>query len=317
MKKIKSLTNEFSQKIISLIKEHKKIVLIEVAILVIYGCIAFLVVNDNKKYLEIFFSSEVLVSLLIAAGAIYSWMHHKEISDTEISNARYENDLQLLRNIDEILEEYKNRGEERTIGVEFEDFLSSLEPKFIIHKTEPDPREQFLDLYYRFISDKVDSDNESEENLSYQSDSLDVLPQSVQEHQPTQNIKDIISKRYHTSINNVRFSKNYEDDARRYNLRWTTWFNLKENIINNMDDMGKQFFITRLDDEYLVFQIAGRDLKKMILDSQVKPRKRKQGGKIVYDFFFGQDLEGNFVEGRHKINLESYNIVLEKIKEGM
>ncbi|HEM3490330.1 TPA: hypothetical protein U1B28_001963 [Streptococcus suis] len=197
------------KKIKSFIKEHKKIILIEVSILVIYGFIAFFIIGDSKKYLEIFFSSEVLVSLLVATGAIYSWVHHKKISDTEISNARYENDLQLLRNIDEILEEYKNRGEERTIGIEFQDFLSSLQPKFITHKKylELEPREKFLDLYYRFISDKIDSDNESEENLSYQSESLDVLPQSVQEHQPTQKIKDIISKKYHTSINNVRFSK--------------------------------------------------------------------------------------------------------------
>ena len=89
-------------------------------------------------------------------------------------------------------------------------------------------------------------------------------------------------------------------------MSWTTWYTIGKNTIDKLQDEEKQIFITSVNDEDIIFQIQGKDLKDII--SKGKPRKRRRAGKEVYDLFFGQDSEGNFVEGRHKIDLQKYNI---------
>lgn len=119
-------------------------------------------------------------------------------------------------------------------------------------------------------------------------------------------IKTKISRELGVNKKNIRYSKNYENDAKRDNLKWTTWFTLSKNTIDDLEVDDKQIFITNVDGKDIIFQIRGKDLKDMT--SEGKIRKRPRAGKTVYDFFFGQDFKENFVEGKRRIDLGKYNI---------
>lgn len=334
------------EKIKLLFKTHWKILLFELVFIVLY--VGFSICIDrypiqNVTILSIIFSAEFFVAMIVGVAAVYSWIHHKKISDLEITDAKYNSDLHLLQNIDELLEVYRNKGEERAIGAELQIFLEGLEETYT-NKDRSEPRYQFLDIYYRFLSDKTSPDQYNLDEDVYQEDrendrkvsktqdnssavsygflsdknspDQDNLGENVyqegtkstdvQEITEDRDIKTEIAKEQRVDKKNIRYSKNYENDAKRDNLKWTTWFTLSENTIDNLRDEDRQIFITNVNGKDIKFQILGKDLKAII--KQGKPRKHKRAGGAIYDLFFGQDENGNFVEGRHKINLQKYNI---------
>ncbi|RSI34205.1 hypothetical protein D8876_09120 [Streptococcus sanguinis] len=296
------------------IQIYWRLIICEIFIVIIYVC--FYTCSRGSNF-EIIISPEILATLLVGIAAIYSWIHHKKISDSEIEDAHYDNNLQLLRNVDELLEVYKNKGEVREIGIEIQDFLISLEKQYIQKQEVLKPRDKFLDIYYRFINDKISTDQDSleseeidlksqEKSSTIPSNSSGDLLNENDQESPIQYIKTKVSEEFDTPTKNIRYSKNYEDDAIKDNLNWTTWFTIGKNTIDKLGDKDKQIFITNVNGKDIRFQMQGKDLKDII--SEGKPRKRRRAGKEVYDLFFGQDSKGNFVEGRHKIDLQKYNI---------
>lgn len=122
------------KKIKLLFKNHWQLLVIEAVIVLIYGLASYYIDKNpvgNFTMLSIIFSNEFFVAMIVGIAAVYSWVHHKKISDSEIEDSHYDNKLQLLRNVDELLEVYKNKGEVREIGIEIEDFLISLENQYI------------------------------------------------------------------------------------------------------------------------------------------------------------------------------------------
>ena len=296
------------------IQIYWRLIICEIFIVIIYVC--FYTCSRGSNF-EIIISPEILATLLVGIAAIYSWIHHKKISDSEIEDAHYDNKLQLLQNVDELLEVYKNKGEVREIGIEIQDFLISLEKQYIQKQEVLKPRDKFLDIYYRFINDKISTDQDSleseeidlksqEKSSTIPSNSSGDLLNENDQESPIQYIKTKVSEEFDTPTKNIRYSKNYEDDAIKDNLNWTTWFTIGKNTIDKLGDKDKQIFITNVNGKDIRFQMQGKDLKDII--SEGKPRKRRRAGKEVYDLFFGQDSKGNFVEGRHKIDLQKYNI---------
>lgn len=310
------------KKIRLLFASHWKILIFELIFIALYVGVSIGVDRHpihNVTILPIIFSAEFFVAMIVGIAAVYSWVHHKKISDSEIEDSHYDNKLQLLRNVDELLEVYKNKGEVREIGIEIEDFLISLKNQYIQKQEELKPRDKFLNIYYKFISEKISTDQdslESEEsdfesqekssNISSNSSSGSLIENEDEQENPIQVVKTKVSRKLGVPMKNIRFSKNYEDDAIKDKLNWTTWYTIGKNTIDKLQDEEKQIFITKVNDEDIIFQIQGKDLKDII--SEGKPRKRRRAGKEVYDLFFGQDSDGKFVEGRHKIDLQKYSI---------
>ena len=178
------------------------------------------------------------------------------------------------------------------------------------------PRDKFLNIYYRFIREKISTDQDSLEgdfesqekssNISSNSSGGSLIENEDEQENPIQVVKTKVSRRLGVPMKNIRFSKNYEDDAIKDELEWTTWYTIGKNVIDKLQDKEKLIFITKVHNKDIIFQIQGKDLKDII--SEGKPRKRRRAGKEVYDLFFGQDSDGKFVEGRHKIDLQKYNI---------
>ena len=81
---------------------------------IIYPIYVFASIFINKNtiqdstILSIVFSAEFVVSILIAIGAIYSWLQSKD-------NLEYEKKLQILKDIDDIREFYKGKKDELEI----------------------------------------------------------------------------------------------------------------------------------------------------------------------------------------------------------
>jgi hypothetical protein len=310
------------KKIKLLFKNHWQLLVIEAVIVLIYGLASYYIDKNpvgNFTMLSIIFSNEFFVAMIVGIAAVYSWVHHKKISDSEIEDSHYDNKLQLLRNVDELLEVYKNKGEVREIGIEIEDFLISLENQYIQKQEVLKPRDEFLNIYYRFIREKISTDQDSLEgeesdfesqekssNISSNSSGASGIKNEDEQENPIQVVKTKVSRKLGVPMKNIRFSKNYEDDAIKDELEWTTWYTIGKNVIDKLQDKEKLIFITKAHNKDIIFQIQGKDLKDII--SEGKPRKRRRAGKEVYDLFFGQDSDGTFVEGRHKIDLQKYNI---------
>ena len=278
------------EKIKLLFKNHWKILLFELVFIVLY--VGFSICIDrhliqNVTILSIIFSAEFFVAMIVGVAAVYSWMHHKKISDLEIKDAKYNSDLHLLQNIDELLEVYRNKGEERAIGGELQIFLKELEKEYR-KGNDSESRDRFLDIYYRFLSDKVSPNPESRIDISA--------------------IKTELSTELNVNKKNIRYSKNYENDAKRDNLKWTTWFTIEKNTIDNSENEDRQIFITYVNGKFIKFQILGKDLKAIIKERSPREQKRGDENVEVYDFFFGGDSKGKFFEGRPKVDLQKYNI---------
>ena len=278
------------EKIKLLFKNHWKILLFELVFIVLY--VGFSICIDrhliqNVTILSIIFSAEFFVAMIVGVAAVYSWIHHKKISDLEIKDAKYNSDLHLLQNIDELLEVYRNKGEERAIGGELQIFLKELEKEYR-KGNDSESRDRFLDIYYRFLSDKVSPNPESRSDISA--------------------IKTELSTELNVNKKNIRYSKNYENDAKRDNLKWTTWFTIEKNTIDNSENEDRQIFITYVNGKFIKFQILGKDLKAIIKERSPREQKRGDENVEVYDFFFGGDSKGKFFEGRPKVDLQKYNI---------
>ena len=278
------------EKIKLLFKNHWKILLFELVFIVLY--VGFSICIDrhliqNVTILSIIFSAEFFVAMIVGVAAVYSWIYHKKVSDLEITDAKYNSDLHLLQNIDELLEVYRNKGEERAIGGELQIFLKELEKEYR-KGNDSESRDRFLDIYYRFLSDKVSPNPESRIDISA--------------------IKTELSTELNVNKKNIRYSKNYENDAKRDNLKWTTWFTIEKNTIDNSENEDRQIFITYVNGKFIKFQILGKDLKAIIKERSPREQKRGDENVEVYDFFFGGDSKGKFFEGRPKVDLQKYNI---------
>lgn len=305
------------KKIRLLFASHWKILIFELVFIVLYVGVSIGVDRHpihNVTILPIIFSAEFFVAMIVGIAAVYSWVHHKKISDSEIEDSHYDSDLRLLRNIDDLLEVYKDKGSERLIGIRLQNFITSLEAKYSKRKAAEE-RDEFLKIYYDFIREKISTDQDSLEGEERESESQEIssnissnssCASLIEIEDEQENPKTKVSRKLGVPMKNIRFSKNYEDDAIKDKLSWTTWYTIGKNTIDKLQDEEKQIFITSVNDEDIIFQIQGKDLKDII--SKGKPRKRLRAGKEVYDLFFGQDSEGNFVEGRHKIDLQKYNI---------
>ena len=305
------------KKIRLLFASHWKILIFELVFIALYVGVSIGVDRHpihNVTILPIIFSAEFFVAMIVGIAAVYSWVHHKKISDSEIEDSHYDSDLRLLRNIDDLLEVYKDKGSERLIGIRLQNYITSLEAKYSKRKAAEE-RDEFLKIYYDFIREKISTDQDSLEGEERESESQEIssnissnssCASLIEIEDEQENPKTKVSRKLGVPMKNIRFSKNYEDDAIKDKLSWTTWYTIGKNTIDKLQDEEKQIFITSVNDEDIIFQIQGKDLKDII--SKGKPRKRLRAGKEVYDLFFGQDSEGNFVEGRHKIDLQKYNI---------
>lgn len=323
MKRVVEILKEFKKRCWSLVESFKEfikrywsLIICEFFIVIIY--VLFYPCSRGSNF-EIIISPEILATLLVGIAAIYSWIHHKKISDSEIEDSHYDSDLRLLRNLDDLLEMYKDKGSERLIGIRLQNFITSLEAKYLKRKAAEE-RDEFLKIYYDFIREKISTDQDSLEgeeresesqetssNISSNSSGGSLIEIEDEQENSIPDVKTKVSEKLGVPIKNIRYSKNYEDDAKKDKLRWTTWYTIGKNTIDKLQDEEKQIFITSVNGEDIIFQIQGKDLKDII--SKGKPRKRRRAGKEVYDLFFGQDFEGNFVEGRHKIDLQKYNII--------
>ena len=305
------------KKIRLLFASHWKILIFELVFIVLYVGVSIGVDRHpihNVTILPIIFSAEFFVAMIVGIAAVYSWVHHKKISDSEIEDSHYDSDLRLLRNIDDLLEVYKDKGSERLIGIRLQNFITSLEAKYSKRKAAEE-RDEFLKIYYDFIREKISTDQDSLEGEERGSESQEIssnistnssYASLIEIEDEQENPKTKVSRKLGVPMKNIRFSKNYEDDAIKDKLSWTTWYTIGKNTIDKLQDEEKQIFITSVNDEDIIFQIQGKDLKDII--SKGKPRKRLRAGKEVYDLFFGQDSEGNFVQRRHKIDSQKYNI---------
>lgn len=309
------------KKIRLLFASHWKILIFELVFIALYVGVSIGIDSHpihNVTILSIIFSAEFFVAMIVGIAAVYSWVHYKKISDSEIEDSHYDSDLRLLRNIDDLLEVYKDKGSEREIGIRLQNFIISLEAKYSKRKAAEE-RDEFLKIYYDFISEKISTDQDSLEdeesdfesqekssNISSNSSDGSLIENEDEQENPIQVVKTKVAREHGVPMKNIRFSKNYEDDAIKDKLSWTTWYTIGKNAIDRLQDKEKLIFITKVHNKDIIFQIQGKDLKDII--SEGKPRKRRRAGKEVYDLFFGQDSEGNFVEGRHKIDLQKYNI---------
>ncbi|GGE37295.1 hypothetical protein [Streptococcus himalayensis] len=290
-----------------LLKKYWILGVIEVSIVVIYWIVN--PVAEDSKF-NIFISPEILATILVGVGAIYSWLSNK--SDRE----RDEN-LNMLKDIDEIGKYYKDKPDERNINNRLQNHIDDLEQIEGYKGT-------FLETYLLYIKDKMDpSKNEEEQFKSSKSvifvSDDEISSETVEKVSNFENsnrendfsklslheIKDKISKTYDTSVNNIKYSKNYIDYTQENNFKWTTWYSLRESFIKNVEDDAKLIFFTNIDGRYTGVSILGKNLKDL---SQKMKYRNKKSGDPQFDFYITKNEDGSFFENRNELPLDKYGV---------
>lgn len=280
------------KKVKLLLKNHWKLLVFEFVPITIY-VVASIFINKNtiqdSTILSIVFSAEFVVSILIAIGAIYSWLQSKD-------NLEYEKKLQILKDIDDIREFYKGKKDELEIIKKCQVHIDVMRDEF------KDSSNEFLVTYIDYVSSKFESEEESY---------VDTLTNIENKNSDNSNSKtlrevkeDIASKIKVNDTKLIRYSKNYESVALESGYNWIGWYNLRKSFLDNYSEKGsKLIFFTKVGEEYKGCQIDILDLKRVI--NKMTPRNSKNGDP-QYDFYICQNKDNSFSEKRNDINLSEY-----------
>ena len=277
------------KKIKLLFKNHWQLLVIEAGIILIYGLASYYIDKNpvgNFTMLSIIFSNEFFVAILVAIGAIYSWLQSK-------SKSEYEKNLQMLKDIDNIREFYRNKNDELEIIKQCQLHIEDMRGKTENYSNK------FLSTYLDYVSSKFEN-NDSD---------IDNEPMSKYNEQVSgaekvfllKDIKKLIAKNKKIPVKYVRYSKNYKD----IDFLWSTWYSLDEKMIEDLHENEFLIFFTKVDDVFKGVQFEAPQLK--LLASKMKPSNSKTGNK-TYDFYIRQKDDGTYYESRNKIDLSEYNV---------
>lgn len=271
------------------LKKYCILIIAELLIVFVYWLLS--PVGEDSKF-SIFISSEILATILVGVGAIYSWFINRQ-------DREYEKNLQMLKDIDKIREYYKGKGDEPQIVKECVEHLDSLKKNSRFDRT-------FLQTYSNYIGEKLGlqededqqfvernnfSQNEVEGELPSKDNTLSEVKEKVKNHFKLSNTQ------------NIKYSKNYPEATDRGNFIWTTWYALNENFIQKVSD--DIIFMTSVDGKYKAVKITSQNLKN--LTKKMKSRNKKSGVN-QFDFYITKDKSGKFYENRNKIELSPYEV---------
>ncbi|MBM7321273.1 hypothetical protein JN538_09265 [Streptococcus suis] len=267
-------------------------ILIVMELIVIYIYWLFSPINNVSKF-SIFISPEILATVLVGIGAIYSWFINR-------NDREYEKNLQMLKDIDDIREYYKGKGGEPQIVKECVGHLDSLKKNSRFENT-------FLRTYSDYVEEKLGLQEDENQQFGERND----FPQNERDSKmfPKDNstltdIKTKIKNHYKlSSIRNIKYSKNYPEASDRGSFIWTTWYSINESFIQKLDD--DIVFMTFVDDQFKAVKLTSQNLKKLTME--MRPRNKKSGDS-QFDFYITQLENGNFYENRNNIDLSPYNI---------
>ena len=277
------------KKIKLLFKNHWQLLVIEAGIILIYGLASYYIDKNpvgNFTMLSIIFSNEFFVAILVAIGAIYSWLQSK-------SKSEYEKNLQMLKDIDNIREFYRDKNDELEIIDKCQERIDSMRTDF---KNNSDT---FLEIYMDYVTSKFqnnDSDSDNELISKYSEQDSGEEKVFLLKH-----IKKLIAYTKKIPVKYVRYSKNYKDNG----FLWSTWYSLDEKMIKDLSDNECIIFFTKVDDVFKGVQFEAPQLK--LLASNMKPSNSKTGNK-TFDFYIRQKDDGTFYESRNGIELSAYNV---------
>jgi hypothetical protein len=277
------------KKIKLLFKNHWQLLVIEAGIILIYGLASYYIDKNpvgNFTMLSIIFSNEFFVAILVAIGAIYSWLQSK-------SKSEYEKNLQMLKDIDNIREFYRDKNDELEIIDKCQERIDSMRTDF---KNNSDT---FLEIYMDYVTSKFqNNDSDSDNELISKYSEQDSGEEKVF---LLKDIKKLIADTKKIPVKYVRYSKNYKDNG----FLWSTWYSLDEKMIKDLSDNECIIFFTKVDDVFKGVQFEAPQLK--LLASNMKPSNSKTGNK-TFDFYIRQKDDGTFYESRNGIELSAYNV---------
>lgn len=277
------------EKVKLILKNHWRLLFLESVIVAIYVIIS-LYVDSNQiqgfTILSILFSAEFFVAMIVAIAAIYSWLQSK-------SKSEYEKNLQMLKDIDNIREFYRDKNDELEIIGKCQEHIDYMRTDF---KNNSDT---FLEIYMDYVTSKFqNNDSDSDNELISKYSEQDSGEEKVF---LLKDIKKLIADTKKIPVKYVRYSKNYKENG----FLWSTWYSLDEKMIKDLSNNECLIFFTKVDDVFKGVQFEASQLK--LLASNMKPSNSKTGNK-TFDFYIRQKDDGTFYESRNGIELSAYNI---------
>lgn len=277
------------EKVKLILKNHWRLLFLESVIVAIYVIIS-LYVDSNQiqgfTILSILFSAEFFVAMIVAIAAIYSWLQSK-------SKSEYEKNLQMLKDIDNIREFYRDKNDELEIIGKCQEHIDYMRTDF---KNNSDT---FLEIYMDYVTSKFqNNDSDSDNELISKYSEQDSGEEKVF---LLKDIKKLIADTKKIPVKYVRYSKNYKENG----FLWSTWYSLDEKMIKDLSDNDCLIFFTKVDDVFKGVQFEAPQLK--LLASNMKPSNSKTGNK-TFDFYIRQKDDGTFYESRNGIELSAYNV---------
>lgn len=277
------------EKVKLVLKNHWRLLFLELVIVAIYVIISlYFESNQIQEFtiLSILFSAEFFVAMIVAIAAIYSWLQSK-------SKSEYEKNLQMLKDIDNIREFYRDKNDELEIIDKCQEHIDSMRTDF---KNNSDT---FLEIYMDYVISKFqNNDSDSDNELMSKYSEQDSGEEKVF---LLKDIKKLIADTKKIPVKYVRYSKNYKDNG----FLWSTWYSLDEKMIKDLSDNECLIFFTKVDDVFKGVQFEAPQLK--LLASNMKPSNSKTGNK-TFDFYIRQKDDGTFYESRNGIELSAYNV---------
>lgn len=277
------------EKVKLVLKNHWRLLFLELVIVAIYVIISlYFESNQIQEFtiLSILFSAEFFVAMIVAIAAIYSWLQSK-------SKSEYEKNLQMLKDIDNIREFYRDKNDELEIIDKCQEHIDSMRTDF---KNNSDT---FLEIYMDYVTSKFqNNDSDSDNELMSKYSEQDSGEEKVF---LLKDIKKLIADTKKIPVKYVRYSKNYKDNG----FLWSTWYSLDEKMIKDLSDNECLIFFTKVDDVFKGVQFEAPQLK--LLASNMKPSNSKTGNK-TFDFYIRQKDDGTFYESRNGIELSAYNV---------
>lgn len=295
----------FIKKFILLFKSHWELLVFEFIPITIYVIASYFIdknTTQNDIILSIIFSPEFVVAVLIAIGAIYSWLQAKEKSD-------YEKKLQILKDIDIIREFYKDREDELEIIKQCQSQIKKMK------KETENFSNEFLGTYLDYVSSKFENNDSNDFPIEY--DVYDSNHHVIESKNQDENkvsskvislseIKTMIASKEKTNNMYVRYSKNYMGSSIDSVERWKTWYTLRQNMLDGIKDDDKVIFFTKGGRSYQGCEITGMELKRLIKEVPVRNSKN---GNLQYDFYISKnDVISCENANGNNINLSDYGV---------
>ena len=288
-----------------LFESHWKLLVCEFIPITIYF-IASVFIDKNtiqdSIILSIVFSAEFVVSILIAIGAIYSWLQSKE-------NSEYEKKLQILKDIDIIREFYIDKEDELKIIKQCRSHIEKME------KEIENSSNKFLNISLDYVRSKFENNDSNVFRIEYDVDDSNhhAIESKNQDENKGANrlislskIKTMIASKEKTDNMYVRYSKNYMGSSIDSVVVWRTWYTLRQNMLNGIKDDDKVVFFTKVDSSYQGCEIVGKELKRLI---KRVPVRNSKNGNLQYDFYISKnDTISCESENGKNINLSAYGV---------